>query len=290
MCDLWGDGLLTGSPWYTTTQSKPLDGQEVHNVEENHNFSSGQDQDEDDESEYYLYGDEDEVEEEESSEGLEEEAEGDDSEFFHGEQPAQIPPEEAANIQREIWASSVQHLVSAGTPPSTHHGISSGRRGLVLAFSRLTEELDEKLQEMTLFKAATEPRPSWAGGATVLIDGLCPEFFDVPLPAEQLRPWHVVLFEDDEPALKKALRSLPVRVKKLKKGNAGKAMLPSRGGLFAVSDDEADETTDDADFVDGCNSEPIEAEDTVPDEVCYQVKNTFIHFGPEIDVKSTKTW
>jgi hypothetical protein len=36
-----------------------------------------------------------------------------------------------------------------------------------------------------------ETRPAWAGGATILVEGLGPEAFEAPFfDVEQLRPWH----------------------------------------------------------------------------------------------------
>ena len=72
---------------------------------------------------------------------------------------------------------------------------SCGRPALVLAFNRLTAQLDAVLLRSAPVSAAVgrglETRPAWPGGATILVDGLGHEAFEAPFfDVEQLRPPH----------------------------------------------------------------------------------------------------
>jgi len=213
----------------------------------------------------------------------------------HDEEPiAQIDPEEAALIERELWASRVEHLATA--PPSVDAAKprqETEDQVIVLAFSRFSPELNDLLLQWDLVKSAAErgvdTRPSWAGGATVLVEGLGPEKFEEPLfSSEQLRPWHVVLYKDDEPSLHRALRPVPVRVKKLKPGTSGRIGLPSNGELFAMSDDESAISSD---CMESFNTEEASESGVGPSEfrIHYEVKHTFIHFRVDVDSRSVIT-
>ena len=62
----------------------------------------------------------------------------------------------------------------------------------------------------------------------ICADGLGPEHFDGSdsPSSEQVRPWHMVIYEEEEPLLEEALRVLPIRKKKLKPGTLGRSVLP----------------------------------------------------------------
>merc|ERR1712032_312946 len=107
---------------------------------------------------------------------------------------------------------------------------SISQQVVVLVFSRASRQLDEALLNSQLARDALargiDTRPSWAYGAKIFVDGMGPETLKAPcLP--QLMPSHVVIYEEDEDDLMKALRQLlPYRIMKRKPESSGKFIVP----------------------------------------------------------------
>lgn len=219
------------------------------------------------------------------------------------EEPAvQIDPVEAAQIESHLWAGRVEWLSTNGAAAAAAARMEEHPDGqvIVLAFSRCTSELEKVLQQSAPVRAAVErgidTRPIWAGGATILVEGLGPEKFEEPVfSVEELRPWHVVLYHRNESELHAALSLVPVRVKKLKPRTSGRFALPNHEDMFTLSDHEV--SRDQLDDVSSWEWMSRSEEDISgsSQHLCtpsarFQVVHTFIHFKPDLDSRSIRTW
>lgn len=127
---------------------------------------------------------------------------------MQAEPVAEIPPDEAALVCEERWASWVESRVQD----------RPGRQVSLLTFSRHPQELADMINSSELARSAVarglDMRPAWAGGATVLVDGVGAQDFK-----ETLKPYHVVIDPRDEDAFMMSLQHLPYNSRKLR-GNA----------------------------------------------------------------------
>jgi len=195
----------------------------------------------------------------------------------HDEPAAEIDAEEAATTSQELWATAIEHCLVGWALPPRSSTAGLGGRHILLAFDRLTRDLENALLASPTACSAVargiEVQPSWAGGAKIFAEGVCPERIDVPLHDGILKPWHVVVREQDEDELLAALGDLPVRLKKLKP-RAGRAVFPSDLSFLDVSSEGEHEVADDATEV-----------------IPYYVRRTFLNVElPTGDARSSCTW
>lgn len=193
------------------------------------------------------------------------------------EQPAEICPKEAACVAEELWAQRVELFlpVAFGLPPMPCEPVRS--RVVLLQFSRHPEPLEQALLSSSIAFAARgqgiDVVPPWANGAKIFVAGVVREQLDVPLGGGELKPWHVLINEDDEDELRAALQHLPYSMRKLKPG--GRSIVPHELSLLEVSDEGEHDLVDDA------------AAGVV---IEYFVKGTFLHIGPSLDTRSIRSW
>jgi hypothetical protein len=210
-------------------------------------------------------------------------------EFFadvsHNSPPAEISPREAEECQRIAWETSIEEHATRLANGSVGQISQNETSVIMLTFDRCTKELEDAILASPPAKAALERgvdvKPAWAGGAKIFTSEVTPARFEAPTFEGDLRPWHVVLCEADEPALLKALEQLPVRYKKLKP-QQGRTALPSAFSLFdgsefsddSESDEEEEQTSNDATKV-----------------VPYRVVRTFIHVDitPKAELRSVQS-
>jgi len=188
---------------------------------------------------------------------------------------ADIDPQEAANTANELWASGVERLMSA-SPAAMESSLAGSRRALLLTFSRCPRELENAILNSAparaLIECGVDVQPAEFGGMKVLVEGVELSQLEIPLAGEPPRPYHLVVYEEDEAAIKAALENLPYSVRKLKP-QTGRRFVPSDLALLDVSSEG------DHDIVD----------DTV-DMIEYRVVGTFIHIAPVDDGKTVQTW
>jgi len=206
-----------------------------------------------------------------------------------------ISPEEAENVVQEQWATAVQHQINAGiaflpSPSESSNASGSNSKGgiVVMKFSRFTERLESALLNCRLAQNATrsgvDVQPKWGNGSKIFIEGLGPQHLEEPIMEEELRPWHVILYEADVAQVEEAIVQLPYRFRKVN----GRLALPNKLSLCQVSpevsscssskrpDDDHDDNDDDDDDDDlGSELVPGNNESNV---IEYVVKNTFIEF------------
>lgn len=182
----------------------------------------------------------------------------------HPSEPAaSVTPSEAARTQDEMWASSIEARISAGELHST-----SGQHLLLLTFVRQTQELEEAVLASSLARSASPFRtlkPNWAKGAKILVD-VSEDGLAAMLPTGfELKPWHVVLREQDENAFNRSIAHLPEPVRRLK-CNVGRRVL----------------------YRDDISSVQANPDDVlhVPD---IEVRNGFVHFPQSCDTRSALT-
>mmetsp|Transcript_88153 Transcript_88153/g.174964 ORF Transcript_88153/g.174964 Transcript_88153/m.174964 type:complete len:706 (+) Transcript_88153:38-2155(+) len=157
--------------------------------------------------------------------------------------PADIDQDEARAVTQELWASGVERRLQ---------GLSIDVRGpvvtaVLLHFSRQSPDLDDALLDSKPARMAlshgVDVQPPWAHGAKIFVEG-----FDSSLANEldiELRPWHVVVSQTDEPLIHDALRHLPFNLKKMKPG-IGRRFVPGGLDLMDVSSEGEHEVLNDA--------------------------------------------
>jgi len=189
------------------------------------------------------------------------------------ELPAEISPEEAAQVQRLFWETSVLTFAQHGSTSAAacvQEQPQKDKRIVLLSFNRRPVELQQAILNSSLASSFLDKgidiRPSWAGGAIVLVEGLGPEALD-----EDSVTWNVAVSEADEPHIFEALQMLPYIRPRLKPGT-GRRLVPDDLELFLLSDDDghsAQHSTDDENVdVQGLTEPP-------QFEVC--IVRTFIH-------------
>merc|ERR1711862_322045 len=135
------------------------------------------------------------------------------------------------------------HCIGGGT-------FSSGEpRIIILAFNRFREDVEKALLESLVARRAVARglniQPDWAGGAKVFVQGLGPENFEAPTIVGELRPWHVVVLEEEEEGILSALEELPHRYVKLN-SSSGRRVVPNMLSLMEVSSEGSHDVKNDA--------------------------------------------
>lgn len=185
----------------------------------------------------------------------------------HDEPAAVIPPPEASSTQHEVWASGVAAFINGAVVSAAP--AASEPRLLLLTFARLTKELDDALLASAPAQKMMphgDVKPDWAEGAKIfaVVDK---DAFLAALPTDTvLKPWHVVLYEDDEVALFTCLNHLEQPARRLKH-EVGR--LPLNGS----TDSSSTQANADNDRM-------------IPD---IEVMRTFIHFPQSHHVRSHHT-
>lgn len=125
---------------------------------------------------------------------------------------AEISSLEAEQTQAELWASSVEVRNVSAVPQQSNPL-------LLLTFARQTQDLETALLTSRLAtSSAWVVKPDWAHGAKIFTD-IEPQTLKVHLPSRvDLRPWHVVVQEQDEADLVADIAHLPEHVRRFKPG------------------------------------------------------------------------
>jgi hypothetical protein len=161
------------------------------------------------------------------------------------EEPARgIPPQEAADVAEELWASRIERrlrtewfLAQGGRGPVRpdpekglgRFGLKARTEGVVLlTYSRHPRQLEEALNGSSAACAAVDrgvnTRPDWANGAKVFVEGLNREAL-VAAGVEELCPRHVLVKAEDEEAVQASLQVLSYRVRPRLKPGVGRREL-----------------------------------------------------------------
>jgi len=173
----------------------------------------------------------------------------------------EIPSLEAAETMDELWASAVERRIAAKSA-----AVEASPAFLLLTFARQTQLLERALMASPLALDATWcVQPAWAGGAKIF-SNLEQRVLQAMLPRGQvLKPWHVVVRENDEESLIEAIAHLPESARRLKCGTGRRVMY-----CEDASSVQAD----------------VDAEHMV---IEVEVKHTFVHFSGSQDDRSVKT-
>jgi len=108
---------------------------------------------------------------------------------------------EATQVAQQLWASGIENLIAHG---EGEHGIGVRTSRLVLlTFSRATAMLQSGLLASSVAVAAEargiSVQPAWAHGGTILAEHVDADALAAAMPlGKSIRPWHVVLREEDE--------------------------------------------------------------------------------------------
>jgi len=170
---------------------------------------------------------------------------------------AGIPPSEAEQTQDELRASAVEALIDDVAPAASL---------LLLTFARQTQDLERALLASPLARNATWPvQPDWANGAKVFAN-VDQYTLQAKLPPSLiLKPWHVVLYGEDEELLDESISHLLEPLRRLK-------CVIGRAELYEQ----------DADSVQA----NVDPEHMVAD---IQVRRGFVQFTCSTDNRSTRT-
>jgi len=176
-----------------------------------------------------------------------------------------LDPQEAEQIAHEQWASYVE-LSAAITTSAPAEATAS--QLVLLSFGHFTQQLNEALLTSPVAAQAgrqgVELQPTWAGGAKVFV-AMSTEALRAALPAELvLKPWHVVVYEQDMDLLFQALQHLPHGFRRMN------GQMP----LDSPADDASQLVNPDADRL-------------IPDVM---VCRTFIHYTRPSDTRSVQSW
>jgi len=178
----------------------------------------------------------------------------------HMEPAAYIPPKEASQIVHEQWASQVKSNIE-GDQCEQHQMKALCR---VLTFSRHPQRLDTALRKSALGRKVEEEGPGlqskWAHGAKILVPGLTEQVWDDAVAlmpkAIELRPYNVVVLDQDVVTVSQVLANLPGRRVALKSGAPIlKVPNPSLTELFNLSDSSATQSSDTDCLLDSENDE-----------------------------------
>eukprot|EP00930_Biecheleria_cincta_P038674 TRINITY_DN26561_c0_g1_i1.p2 TRINITY_DN26561_c0_g1~~TRINITY_DN26561_c0_g1_i1.p2 ORF type:complete len:276 (-),score=48.95 TRINITY_DN26561_c0_g1_i1:250-1077(-) len=200
-----------------------------------------------------------------------------DGTVWHSEPAAEISPEEAAQIQRSCWETSVARFAqysSTSFASHMHEPSQMEKRIVLLSFNRRPCEFQEAIHSAlasTFLGNGIDVRPSWAGGAIVLVEGLGMEDLH-----DDIGTWNVAVSDVDEPSIFEALQTLPCKIRPRLKPGIGRRLVPCDLDRCDVSDDATDSvqfSTDDQDVDVQSLTEPQEL------QVC--IFRTFIHVRPK---------
>lgn len=206
-----------------------------------------------------------------------------DGQISHEEPAAHISPEEAARVQRAFWETSVLRFAQSGSVSSAfsvNEQPQVEKRIVLLSFNRRPAELQQAILSsplaLSLLDKGIDVRPTWAGGAIVLVEGLEPEALD-----DDLLSWNVAVHDSEEPSVFEAMQKLPYKIRPRLKPGAGRRFVPDAFEFFHVSDDEGYSPSVDAE--DG-KSRPLTDDEHLdlqsldePQEVEVSVVRTFVH-------------
>jgi hypothetical protein len=147
------------------------------------------------------------------------------------EVPAEIDECEAGYIQHERWATAVEAQIAKDFGPTEgHEGEPDGQSVpsciddpagvpiVILAFNKhpdlLTETVMKSQWGQQFATKGIQVRPDWARGAKIFVEGLTQDVLEqTGTLASELRPWHVIILEQDREHVHAALESLSYRVK-----------------------------------------------------------------------------
>lgn len=187
------------------------------------------------------------------------------------EQPARIDPEEAAQIEQQLWTSSIERLRDVEVLSEQSW---DDVRICVIHFNRHPEVLVSALMSSRPAQLArnqgVDIEPAWVNHAKVFVAGLGPQHFSACPGGMQLAASHLVIHAEHEAEIDAALQHLPYRVKKhrarevkhIARRNAAVWAFPGDLSLFEVSDEGEEDIQNDAGIV-----------------IEYQVVRGFIHVG-----------
>lgn len=193
-----------------------------------------------------------------------------------------IPEAEAALIQHERWATSVEARLARDSHPwHTAAAASTGMDVKVLAFGRHPSEFTTALLDSNLGRGlamrGVDIQPGWANGAKILMAGPTPtDLLAAGFDPANLRVWTVVALKEDEPQILAALGNLQNRSRPRVRQLASQSIVLRRVGLAAFLS-ENDTQRDDQGEPDGDEDEaPL---DDAVSAVELNIRHTFVHFA-----------
>jgi len=145
------------------------------------------------------------------------------------EAPAEIDEYEAGRIQDQQWATAVEAQIAKdiGTyegddgQPRVQSACScadkpAGIPVVILAFNKHPDLLAEMLEKsqwgQKFVTKGTQVTPDWARGAKIFVEGLTQDVLEqTGTLASELRPWHVIILEQDQAQVHASLEQLPYR-------------------------------------------------------------------------------
>lgn len=207
-------------------------------------------------------------------------------EVDHDGEEAATTPEEASAVAEALWSSQVEHLIATGQVAQSDGSVEDDARKIVLlTFSRNPQELENAILNSPVAQQkrqeGVELKPAWANGAKVLLQGVRPERLDSTTGS--LRPWHVIVAEEDEDSLLASLQHLRYVIRKLRPD--GRAVVPPTADSLSIfnvssvagSSSSSSWVSEDA------------AQDDTSQAIEYTVSRTFIHFQESFETRTVRT-